>query len=396
MPWAEKSEYLTDLNYRMYLAGYPEEKRRNITIKVINNYSRMLKEHQESTKLMYRSPQEQIKKKKTAMWFKDEGYDYNVAIPAMEDDQLKMKEKLEKISGKKILMTEKYGTTALSSLKSSRSGLKCERKKCNICRHGGTKDDCQRSNCNYRIMCNRFPCTNQLDMKKVTNEDDFRRQMEKIKPGNGDIPSVYQGETFRSPFLRGRQHTASYNNPKERKTNFMWLHTEKYHGGIIGEDKGIDDYKMVVTDFHSNNLDRQTREGLLQTRNERYQQLNKLRVLNSQIDFNKPLRTKLTVLRKDKEKDNLPQEPVGDLGQKTDSQIDKMLKLARQKTDRIKHKFPHRQPKTGRRRLNVSTDRICTQQDNSQVEFKPSFFSTPQKRPENPNILVKKIVTLNC
>ena len=99
----------------------------------------------------------------------------------------------------------------------------------------------------------------------MTNKDDFRKQMKTIIPGN-DIPSVYQGETFRSPFLRGRQHTSSYNNPKERKTNFMWLHTEKFHEGVIGEDKGIDGYKMVVTDFQTNNLWRQIKEGLLQTR----------------------------------------------------------------------------------------------------------------------------------
>ena len=59
---------------------------------------------------------------------KTKDYNYNVTIPATEDEKPKinLKKKREEISGKKILMSNRYGPTAPSSLKSSKSGANCD------------------------------------------------------------------------------------------------------------------------------------------------------------------------------------------------------------------------------------------------------------------------------
>ena len=90
----------------------------------------------------------------------------------------------------------------------------------------------------------------------------------------------------------------------------MRQYTDRYHGGRIGDNRGEDDYKMVATKFFSTNMDRQTSKGLLQTRYEEHQWSGRLRVLNSKIDLNKPLRTQLTVLRKDVVVNNLPLDTI--------------------------------------------------------------------------------------
>ena len=135
----------------MYRAGYQEATRRYLTKKIVSNYDKVLREHNEGTKIMYREDQTR-KKKKSALWFKKKGYNYNMTVPATEDDQLKskMKKTLEEISDKKILISKQYGPKTLSSLKlSSNKKTQCDRKQCNICRHGGSKEICQRSNCGY-------------------------------------------------------------------------------------------------------------------------------------------------------------------------------------------------------------------------------------------------------
>ena len=78
----------------------------------------------------------------------------------------------------------------------------------------------------------------------------------------------------------------------------MFNHMMKDHYGVISDDNGLDDYKMIITDFFTLNLRRQTQEGIRQTTNERYQDQDKVKVMNGFIDFCQPLQTQINVSRK--------------------------------------------------------------------------------------------------
>ena len=141
MDWDTKCSYMSDLNYRMYLAGYPEPFRRNITKKAVNNYNKILKEHLEENKVMYRDIEHRPKKEKSVTWYKEKGYDLNINIPATADENLKtqMKRKLEDMSRKKILISQTHGPKLISALKTTKMSQECARKKCLPCRSGENK-----------------------------------------------------------------------------------------------------------------------------------------------------------------------------------------------------------------------------------------------------------------
>ena len=63
-----------------------------------------------------------------------------------------LKSKLEGISQKNILISEKYGKKIIKSLKSGQDAKKCDRRDCKICLHGGNKEQCYKSNWGYRIV----------------------------------------------------------------------------------------------------------------------------------------------------------------------------------------------------------------------------------------------------
>ena len=78
----------------------------------------------------------------------------------------------------------------------------------------------------------------------------------------------------------------------------MWIHTTKCHDSQIGPDKGLNDYKFIVTGRFQTNLHREIDEGRRQSVFEEYQTNKKLIVLNSKIDFIQPLRTQLVAYSK--------------------------------------------------------------------------------------------------
>ena len=57
------------------------------------------------------------------------------------------------------------------------------------------------------------------------------------------------------------------------------------------------DYKLKLTDYHRDNLSRQCGEGLRQLKLENLQQLGKVNMQNSKLDFNRPFLTSIIVSR---------------------------------------------------------------------------------------------------
>ena len=130
-------------------------------------------------------------------------------------------------------------------------------------------------------------------------------------------PSIYEGESFRTPYRISQQNWNLYNGPKTQEKSFMRQHTKKHHRGIIGEDRDKVDYKIHVTEFFTKNIDRQTNEGSRQTWMEELQRMGKVNVLNSQIDFNKPMETQLTILNKADQRFSGPSAAVPSGGQRS-------------------------------------------------------------------------------
>ena len=128
--------------------------------------------------------------------------------------------------------------------------------------------------------------------------------------------------------------------------------------------------------------------------------MNKVKVMNSQIDFCKPLRKQLTVVSKADNK-ILDNSTTTTKHHPTQQQI-----TAREKTKRIKEQHPNRHPKTGKRRINnnqnttpqdnrTTTEQENTTQNNS-LEFEPGMSSTPVKSTSLvvSNSKPKKILTI--
>ena len=114
-------------------------------------------------------------------------------------------------------------------------------------------------NISYRMVCAREPCSNNLDLNKLSTP----QILNQVK-NRGAKPSVYEGQSFRGPYTRGKQHNSLYRGVNKEKS-WMWHHSRSIHGGLIGHDKGMSDYKFVTLHTHKDNLSRQTLEGYQQS-----------------------------------------------------------------------------------------------------------------------------------
>ena len=77
----------------------------------------------------------------------------------------------------------------------------------------------------------------------------------------------------------------------------MWNHTNAVHGGVVGNDRGLLDYRFVLLDRYRDCLSRQSSEGFRQLQIEKKQSQNRAVCLNSKIDYIKPFKTHLSVNR---------------------------------------------------------------------------------------------------
>ena len=109
----------------------------------------------------------------------------------------------------------------------------------------------------------------------------------------GIPPALYEGQTFRSVYTRSKQHVQAYLDKKA--DSWMVQHAEAQHQGIVG---GKGDFKLAITDKCRDNLTRQCGEGVGQATLEGYQQLGKVKLLNSKLDFNRLFLTSITVSRR--------------------------------------------------------------------------------------------------
>ena len=260
----------------------------------------------------------------------------------------KIKTELQDISKKKILVQEIPGPSVISTLlKPNPTPLeRCNRQTCIPCLHGLTNSRCYTSNIGYMIICNRAPCNTSLDMSYNSLQTvNFRKQLDSLKP-HQPVPAAYFGESYRSSFSRTLGHWAKYNAPSTKQHHFMWLHTVHSHSSVTGPNRGLNDYKFILTGRFQTNLSREIDEGRRQTVFEDYQNKNKLMVLNSKIDFIQPLRTQLVAINR-----NINNRP----GQtQTDRPCNKRKRPVRQDTDQFISSTPKKKRKIIRRQSSLS------------------------------------------
>ena len=150
----------------------------------------------------------------------------------------------------------------------------CQRNDCMVCIFPGAKGNCRSESITYQISCTRSPCVeNEFNPTKPFKFDDSDR------PG----PSLYRGESSRTPYIRSQTHLKDYRSHKESSP--LWRHTKNFHQGEIGQDKGILHYQMVQLEEWPKPLDRLSAEGVLIEELENLQHNNKAKCINSKKDF---------------------------------------------------------------------------------------------------------------
>ena len=168
--------------------------------------------------------QEKIEKKHS--WYKRGGSESVMFVPATPNSQLQKKYQKEiERQGFKIKVVEKAGIAIKRLLQKSDpfKPRQCEREDCPVCRTEG-RGPCSRESVTYEIKC--AGCNN-----------------------------VYVGETSRSAYTRGKEHSKSLSNKEERSA--LWKHCREKHGSEIQQ------FKMNVTGVYPNDaMLRQISEGI--------------------------------------------------------------------------------------------------------------------------------------
>ena len=148
----------------------------------------------------------------------------------------------------------------------------------------------------------------------------------------------------------------------------MWQHSVSHHQGQIGVNKGINDYKFVLTGQFNTNIQRQTNEGRRQAIFEGYQEQNKLIVLNSKLDFIQPLMTQLVT-----RSSNINNKP----GQK--------------------NRYTTRTTTTSTKSTKINqTRKILKGKRRTSIQFQPKIISTPKKQQQQQrNTFLSPILNIN-
>ena len=291
LPWAHKLDHLNGFMLAMYRSGHQQPFRTIVAKRVIAKYQSTLSNHQQENPNMYRSKQE--RKEQIVMaggrpdksdWYKKLGKEVTVTVPATVDSKLaeEVRDNLKNVKdGDKYLVLEDGGRSIHQDLIRSNFGPRanCDRPSCLPCQSGPTHGKCYKPNIGYRVACAREPCTltapelGMRDQQRSRNDSDMEddnsdeeddhahhepQQSDHCPPG-----AAYEGETSRTAFTRGQQHLQLYRGShKQREKSFMWHHTREVHGGVIGDQGGLGDYKMEVVSRFSDPMSRILEEAV--------------------------------------------------------------------------------------------------------------------------------------
>ena len=276
MGWDKKVKFLNQFSSDLKRSGHVTSSRRTILTRVVLKYKTDLTNHVEGKKCLYRTGVERQQQKEMRgkqnqndTWFRSGGATSTLTVPTtpggcLADDVRKSLLQGRQPLGTKIKVIEDGGVSSRVGLVKTNQFPKdeCGRGDCVLCQQRGGEghvSNCWVNNIAYEGECTRCP-----------------------------EPQVYVGETSRAAHTRIKEHIDNYRAAaasrlpaldqtsvvcgKSRCVNmnkcrcnvksWMWEHSRDHHGGVVGDNGGLNDYRMSVKKKFVKCLDRQVFEDV--------------------------------------------------------------------------------------------------------------------------------------
>ena len=218
VPWEVVVRHVDEIVLRMQLSGHTKKFRYEVIDSALKAYRAMEEAERRGERPMYRpngwnrEEREQERVRKKVNWYKKNGSESVIFVPATPELQLQKEYQRDVWSQRfNVRVVEKAGESLKKMLQRSNplKERQCRRMDCLVCTTGG-KGPCDRQGVTYEIVCN-------------------------------ECDSVYIGESSRSAYTRGAEHMKVFSKKDERSA--LWRHCKEKHGGELR------DFNMSVTGF---------------------------------------------------------------------------------------------------------------------------------------------------
>ena len=268
LPWAKKIKFLNVFSSDLRYSGHTESFRMTLLKKVVGRYKTELSNHLEEKVRMFRTREEREqcedrkRKNQKDTWFRSDGATSTLTVPVTPNGALADKIRKNILRGRqptgtKVKVVEDGGVCSRSGLVKVNQFCRevCGRAECLLCyqKVGGNKPtNCVKSNVGYKGRCAR--CPERLSYLGETSRTAYTR----IKEHFSDYRSAAAARVPPQPQpQQGDQGQGRRKNVK----SWMWEHSRDYHGGLLGQDGGKEDYEFCVSGVFKKCLDMQVDEG---------------------------------------------------------------------------------------------------------------------------------------
>ena len=193
LPWEVVVSHVNNMMLRLQYSGYNQRFRTQVVVSAMKAYKNICLQDANGVTPMYRSrewrqsqcSEEKSRKKET--WYKRDGCDSVIFVPATPNSELKRRyDEQIRQAGFRMKVIEQSGTTLRKKLQRSNpfKDKRCRRDDCMVCENEG-KGNCRATRVTYGIACKECKCK-------------------------------YVGETARSGYSRGTEHEQLAGSSKER------------------------------------------------------------------------------------------------------------------------------------------------------------------------------------
>ena len=210
IPWKTTCKHVNNFMKKLQYSGYDQTFRHDITRSGLHAY-KTIKERAEAGIRPINRPKEwkreermKEKENKEQSWYRKDGYDSVLFVPATPGSKLrKMYQKEIKKSGIRIRVVERSGETVKSMLQRSNPfrATNCGREDCFICTTTGV-GNCNAENLTYKISCDDEECIRE-----------------------------YKGESTFNGYKRGKEQIAGLRGRTEKSG--LWKHCQTDHAGVM-------------------------------------------------------------------------------------------------------------------------------------------------------------------
>ena len=227
LPWSTVTTHINQFMARMQFSGYGKKFRREVVQSALKAMKNLISKEENGERPIHR-PRSWKKKermverrKKKTNWFKKDGHETVVFIPATKGSELKRRfQDVITKSKVKVKVIEKTTRSMRSILvkQDPFTSKTCSDQNCFVC--------CTRDGTTHGIPCRTTGITYKIECKE------------------GGCEAVYIGETSGNAFTRGKEHLQALER-KDPKAP-LWKHSINTHNGCTPE------YNMTVTGHFKN------------------------------------------------------------------------------------------------------------------------------------------------